>query len=442
MKVQSLSVALLCLVLAACNQTPQSETTSSRISQLITAPPVSAFECSHDSNASSLTVKVNRTSFNANRIYTVSIASPGSGIGVSEPQFVAVGSPATFRLETRRTPPGWYELAITAVSGRSLLEGTVQVQVIAAAEGTPGDCFTKLEGFSDQFTAVHAAPDGSVYASYSTVPNNGFQLGLIRRYAPGATSSSVMYMTPAVPNGASGIVRFASTAAGEVFATEVSQSSNTTFSGRVLGLGSSGWSPVSLSFQTNEAPTFLVNWNNRLYVSTASINSTVSRLISLVSGQTLLTVPPGETIVELRALGSRLFVATVNSFKTSSKVYEWVNGVLVQRCAFEGGGSSLVSDFQGGLLIGTQNAVYRLEATASTCTIDPRVWAANHLLLDGSSGLFAAILPYHTGDLLRDQGGAGVVVYPGQPIPGANQIVEADGRLWIASSSGLYRLTP
>jgi hypothetical protein len=442
--VQSLSVAVLCLVLASCNQTPQPEQTSTRVSPLLTASPATAFECSHNSNASSFTLQITRTLYNANRIYTVSVASPGSGISVSDPQFVAVGVPVTFKLETRRTPPGWYELAITAVSGRSLLEGTVQLQVIAAAEGAPGDCFTKLEGFSDEFVAVHAAPDGNVYASYRSFANpNTLQVGLIRRYAPSATTSSVMYMTPSIPNGASAIVRFGSITAGEVYATEVSQSSSNNISGRVLQLSPTGWTPVPLSLQTNEVPTFLVYWNNRIFVATASASAAISRLISLVSGQTLFTLPSGETILELRALGSRLFVATLNSNKNANKVYEWVNGGLLQRCAYVGGGSSLVSDFQDGLLIGTQNAVYRLAANAATCTIDPRTWAANHLLLDSSTGsLFAAILQYNTGDLLRDQGGAGVAVYPGQPIPGANQIIESDGRLWIASSNGLYRLTP
>jgi hypothetical protein len=446
---QKISVAVLCVVLAACGQTPQPNPSASvQAVNPITASSATTYECSHDSNASSLIVRINRTTFPTGRIYAVSVASPGSGISVSEPQFVAAGAPATFRLETRRTPPGWYELPITASSGRSTLEGAVQVRVIAAAEGVAGDCFTRLEGFTDAFSSVHAAPDGSVYASYATVPNNGLQLGLIRRYAQGATVSSVLYSTPAVVGGSSAIARLASDVAGAVYASEISQTpdlsqpSSVAIAGRVLRQGASGWLAVPLPLQRGEAPFAFVTWNNTLYVSTVRFNPNGSRLIAVDSGLTLLSAPAGETIAVLRSIGAGLFVATINPNTSVSKVYEWRAGVLTQRCSFVGGVSSLVSDAQGGVLIGTQSAVYKLSPTSNTCTPDTRTWAANRLLFDGSRGLYGASAPYSTGDLLQDQGGAGIAVYAGQPLPGANQITETDGRLWIATASGLYRLTP
>ncbi len=403
------------------------------------------YECSHDSNAASLKVSVQPGFASSSGLVSVSLTSLIAGVSFSGPQKLNAGSSGNFILETRRTPPGNYSLTVSGAQGASGYTGSIPLTVTADVEGGAGDCYTQLEGNAKPFAPVHAAPDGTVFASNYAA---GSARGEIRRFAPGATVSSLSYTTPAVAGGASGIGQIGSRASGEVYASEFSVaniSTAPTVSGRLLRLGATGWTPVPLTLQADEIPSLIVTWNNLLYVSTSDAHlppSNPSRLIEIGSGLTLLGAPPGEAITALRAVGSRLFVATTG-VGGSNTVYEWQNGALNPRCSSNGAIITLVANAQGDLLIGTENAIYQLAAGGTICAPDARAWAANHLLVfDPGDRLFAANVSSNGGDLLVEQGGSAAPLYPNQALATAYQMIPSDGRLWITTRSGLYRVTP
>jgi hypothetical protein len=404
------------------------------------------FECSHDSNASSLSVTVNPSGVLAGNPVSVSVTPFWPGISVSAAQTINTGSTGSFKLETRRTLPGTYSLSVSGTYGSSGFNTTVPITVVADADGAPGDCFAKLENNSDSFGAVYASGDGSIYSSSY---NSTTTRGAIRRFAPGATTSGVSYITPLIADGASGIVRFGSSAAGDVYASEVSLNNlsmpPSSASGRVLRLGNAGWALVPLSFLANETPTLFTAWNGTLYVSTAGVISNSfpfppSRLIAVNSGGALLSAPSGESIAAVRVVGSRLFVATDDT--QTMRLYEWIGGALTQRCTFGGRFIGLIGDALGGLLVSTQNAVYTISSSGTTCTPDARTWAANRVLLVRAGGTLVAASAGASGELLSDVSGSMSALYPGQPLPSAFEMIEADGRLWVATANGLYRITP
>jgi hypothetical protein len=409
------------------------------------AAPV--YECSHDSNAASLKVSVQPGFASSSGLVNVSLTSFITGLSFSGSQQLNVGSSGNFKLETRRTPPGNDSLTVSGTQGTSGYTASLPLTVTADVEGAPGDCFTRLEGSAKPFAPVYASPDGTVFASNY---DGGSARGEIRRFAPGATVSGLSYTTPAVMGGASGILEIGSSASGAIYASEFSVANTSTtpaVSGRLLRLGATGWTPVPLPLQANEFPALIVTWNNLLLVSTSNPTyppSNPSRLIEAGSGTTLFSTQSGERITNLRAVGSRLFVATKGSVGTyDSTVYEWQNGALNPRCTPSGAVINLVANAQGDLLISAENAIYQLAAGGTTCAPDARTWAANHLLVLGPSDrLFAANISSNGGDLLVEQVGSTAPLYPNQPLPSARQAVAADGRLWITTNGGFYRMTP
>jgi hypothetical protein len=408
------------------------------------------YECSHDSNSASFKVSVQPGFASSSGPVSVSLSSFITGVRLSAPQQVNIGSSGIFTIETRRTPPGNYSLTVSGTQGTSGYTGSLPLTVTADVEGAAGDCFTRLEGNAKPVAPVYAAPDGTIFSSNDDAPS---ARGEIRQFAPGATVSSLSYTTPAVTGGASGIAQIGSSAGGEVYASEFSianTSTTPTVSGRLLRLGATGWTAVPLPLHGNEYPARFVTWNKALLVSTSDATyppNHPSRLIEVGSGTTLLSASPGETITNLRAVGSRLFVATSGGVGTYvSTVYEWQNGALNPRCTIastHGAVISLAANAQGDLLIGAGKAIYQLPAGGTTCAPDARTWAINHLLVFGSSGrLFAANASSNGGDVLAEQSGSAAPLYPNAPLPRAYQVVAADGRLWIATASGLYRITP
>jgi hypothetical protein len=402
-----------------------------------------ATECSHDSNAERFRVVVNPQIVGLQGNVTVQIDPPlyTPGITVTPAtQAISVSNqPRTsFRLETRRVPATWTSVTVSGRLGQTGYSRVVPLDVNAALEGAPGDCFAQLEGRTDAFNTVATSSD-AVYAAHGNV---------VRQYPLGKTTTAQTWTLPNIQGHPVVAIRVAPSPWGAVYVTAytlISSSPTLTLEGRLYRISGSSVASV-LSFSTNEVPTLIAFEGAQLYIGTVRFDQNAqnnfggSRLLEVDQSGTIQRVVYDSRVAGIADLlstssGVMYGVQEINA-TPHGRLMHAQRGVL---CNTTTAVMDLATSATGELYISTRDAVLNFDATTSSCPMVTQQWAKDRLLaVRGSNALYAAN-PAQDDVILA---GGGQALYPNQPIPKAAQMADFDGRLWIATETGLYRMTP